>query len=106
MFTEEFKKLKELKEDLETMKGYLKGLKRTRYVAAYNEIMKIAYKADSISKFRFGTMVSRMERARYCLSEPVLNSCVDYAEALIRMSDEYLQVLTAKEFLAPKGYVS
>ena len=101
MFTEEFKKLKELSADLEMVRGHLGSLSRSRYVAAYKEIMKIAYMADGLSKCQFGTVVARMERARYCLSESVLQNCADYAEVLIKKSEEYLQVLVAKEFLSP-----
>ncbi|MBR3791220.1 MAG: hypothetical protein IKK18_00810 [Clostridia bacterium] len=101
MFTEEFKVLKELSADLETMRGYLNGLRSSRYGEAYKQIMLIAHRADGISKCQFGTIVARMERARYCLSEEVLNCCIDYAELLVKKSEEYLQVLVAKEFLTP-----
>lgn len=101
MFTEEFKMLKELSADLKTMKGYLGGLSKYHYVEAYKQIMKIAYKADGISKGQFGTVIARMERAKYCLSPSVLNCCIDYAELLIKKSEEYLQILVAKEYLMP-----
>lgn len=101
MFLEEFKKLNEMKEDLETLRGILVDLDRSRYILAYNDILRIAMKADSYSKFKYGTVVSRIERGRYCLSVSTLESCIGYAEILIKKTEEYLQLLIVKEYLSP-----
>lgn len=102
MYLEEFKKLNEMKEDLETLRGILVDLDRSRYILAYNDILNMAMKADTYSEFKYGTIVARIERGRYCLSVSTLESCIGYAEILIKKTEEYLQLLIVKEYLSPK----
>jgi hypothetical protein len=102
MFVEKFNELNEMKEDLSYLKDSLGLLDRGRYMLAYKDILRIAYRAESFSENHYFVIVSRIEKAYYCLSVSTLKACIEYAELLIKMTEEYLQLSAVNEFLNEK----
>lgn len=99
MYVEKMVELNEVREDLGLLKECLGGLNEVRYPLAYQNILKLAHKLDGLSECHYSSIVTRIERAHYCLSLKTLNACLDYIEVFIKLTDEYLQLSAVNEFL-------
>lgn len=97
-----FRELEEIRSDLSEFKGVLEMVRPSQYREAYKEILKMAYKVDSLADFEYSLILSRIEAGRNQLSSPMLSVCVSYVETLIRLTEEHLAVRAAEEALTAK----
>lgn len=100
MYGEKMSKLNSVREDVKELRSCLGLLNRNRYPLAYKNILQLAYKVDSLSDFQYSIIVARIEKAVYCLSVSTLNSCLDYVDTLIKLTEEYMQIMAVNDFLS------
>lgn len=88
-FDKEFEELRGLENRFDEVKEKVNN-PDCDYEKAFKELLKVACLTDHLSEHKYTLIVSRLERAIRYKKELVINHCVEYVSAILRLTNEYL----------------
>ena len=103
-FSEKFRKLVEYKEKALVIEKEIDYIGPFELKEMFYKIVSLAEDIVEISDRKYSLVLSRIERAKHCLSQEVLYACMVYVQALITASKNYLELQLADAVLV-KGKV-